>query len=78
MDLEALCCTEERKISKTYNLQKRQGQGTESMDVGRGEERSPFQLFENTLGFWGNMNESSWWTLLSPSAEFGFCISRVG
>lgn len=39
MDLEALCCTEERKISKTYNLQKRQTRtGTESMDVGRGEE----------------------------------------
>lgn len=66
MDLEALCCTEGKKISETYSSQKRQTR-TGNGITGCGAERSPFQLFEKTLGFLGNMNESSSWTLLSPA-----------
>lgn len=56
-----------KSLKRTIHRKDKQGQETASLDVGRREERSPFQLFEKTLGFLGNMNESSSWTLLSPA-----------
>lgn len=80
MDLGAWCFTEDQKNLGNVQLTEKSDRDRERNHWMWGRERRgvPFSSYEKTLGFWGSMDESSEWTLLSPSAETGLCSTGVG